>query len=57
MYFPPFVEQDSQPKEAKGKDAMLNAEAEAVARELPSAPTSNPAEAGHVDKKQKHDRH
>ncbi|KAK3934843.1 O-acetyl-ADP-ribose deacetylase MACROD1 [Diplogelasinospora grovesii] len=58
MYLPPVSEDASNKgtEESKETEAELDAEAEAVASELPSAPTSDPADiTEHVEKKQKHD--
>lgn len=61
LFFPPVVEGETTAETAAretGKqetDAELEAEAEAVASELPSAPTSDPSDAGHAGKKQKHE--
>ncbi|KAH6856907.1 hypothetical protein B0I37DRAFT_351925 [Chaetomium sp. MPI-CAGE-AT-0009] len=55
LYFPPVAE--NQPttdrEEARETEAKLTAEAEAVASELPSAPTSDPYDIGHAGKRQK----
>ncbi len=48
LYFPP-VDED----ETRRTEAELEAEAKAVASELPSAPTFDPSDEGHVSKKQK----
>lgn len=62
LYFPPVLEEETTAPTAetdraakRETDAQLEAEAEAVANELPSAPTSDPSDAGHAGKKQKHD--
>lgn len=60
MFFPPVTE--TAPEETRSKDAAIaekaeakeEAEAKAVAEELPSAPTGEPS-TGHVGKKQKQD--
>jgi hypothetical protein len=49
LYFPPVTEDES----AADDESKLKAEAEAVASELPSAPTSDPSDPGHAGKKQK----
>lgn len=66
MFFPPVPEheeaEDGAKKEEgekavdgkKATEAELEAEAQAVASELPSPPTVDPANAEHVEKKQKH---
>ncbi|KAK4130689.1 A1pp-domain-containing protein [Trichocladium antarcticum] len=61
LYFPPVLEEETTAPTAetdrakRETDAQLEAEAEAVANELPSAPTSDPSDAGRAGKKQKHD--
>lgn len=58
LYFPPIPEDQpaaDHEDEKREKEAKLEAEAEAVASELPSAPTSDPSDAGHADKRQKHE--
>ena len=58
LYFPPVPDDqlgiDLQ-DEKREKEAKLEAEAEAVASELPSAPTADPSDPGHAGKKQKHE--
>ncbi|KAK3306505.1 uncharacterized protein B0T15DRAFT_492046 [Chaetomium strumarium] len=58
LYFPPVPDHDGQKAEHENQiqeaEARLDAEAEAVARELPNAPTSDPFDAAHAGKKQKH---
>ena len=61
LYFPPAENETStsttsatSTAKTKETEAELEAEAEAVAHELPDAPTSDPADAGHAGKKQKH---
>jgi hypothetical protein len=59
LYFPPVIEDKTPPTDGDKKaketdDAKLEAEAEAVAQELPSAPTSDPSDAGHAGKKPRH---
>lgn len=54
LYFPPVVEDEAGDSDTtRETKARLDAEAEAVANELPSAPTADPSDAGHVGKKQK----
>jgi len=59
MFFPPETEGSKDEPTSADTDAAENAEAEedaeakAVADELPSAPTDEPSDTGHVDKKQK----
>ncbi|KAK4158043.1 hypothetical protein C8A00DRAFT_28942 [Chaetomidium leptoderma] len=56
LYFPPVAEDESMAdheEEARETEAKLEAEAKAVASELPSAPTSDPSDPGHAGKKQK----
>jgi hypothetical protein len=58
LYFPPVAEDESatdHENDTKETEAKLTAEAEAVASELPSAPTSDPSDPGHAGKKQKQD--
>ncbi|GAB1318669.1 ADP-ribose 1''-phosphate phosphatase [Madurella fahalii] len=62
QYFPPVAEGETTTETAATRDAEkqetdaeLEAEAEAVASELPSPPTSDPSDAGHAGKKQKHE--
>ncbi|KAL2017087.1 hypothetical protein VTK56DRAFT_2610 [Thermocarpiscus australiensis] len=62
LYFPPVVEQQSPgggaAREEEGTretEAQLDAEAEAVASELPSAPTTDPSDPERAGKKQKHE--
>ncbi|EAQ88354.1 hypothetical protein CHGG_04973 [Chaetomium globosum CBS 148.51] len=57
LYFPPVAEDQTttdREKETSETEARLTAEAEAVANELPSTPTSDPYDVGHAGKKQKH---
>lgn len=59
LYFPPVIEDeattDNEDDEIirEKNEAKLAAEAEVVASELPSAPTSDPSDPGHAGKKQK----
>ncbi|KAK4249234.1 hypothetical protein C7999DRAFT_30286 [Corynascus novoguineensis] len=59
LYFPPVIEDEVTTDNEDDKiireknEAKLAAEAEAVASELPSAPTSDPSDPGHAGKKQK----
>lgn len=59
LYFPPVTEDETAAgfatgdQESRETEAKLDAEAEAVAQELPSAPTSDPSDPGHAGKKQK----
>ncbi|KAL2129739.1 hypothetical protein VTI74DRAFT_7386 [Chaetomium olivicolor] len=56
LYFPPVLDHESTSDSedtAWETKTRLDAEAEAVASELPSAPTSDPSDAGHAGKKQK----
>lgn len=59
MFFPPETEglkeePSSEDADAAEKtEARVDAEAKAVADELPSAPTGDLSDTGHVDKKQK----
>ena len=59
MFFPPEAEGSKDEPSSRDTDAAESAEAkedaeaEAVAHELPSAPTGEPSDTGHVDKKQK----
>jgi O-acetyl-ADP-ribose deacetylase (regulator of RNase III) len=57
LYFPPVPEDQAtsdHKDEKREKQAKLEAEAQAVANELPSAPTADPSDPGHAGKKQKH---
>ncbi|KAL2177063.1 uncharacterized protein P884DRAFT_269974 [Thermothelomyces heterothallicus CBS 202.75] len=57
FFFPPVAEDeattDNEEDEARETEAKLTAEAEAVANELPSAPTSDPSDTGPAGKKQR----
>ncbi|KAK4227424.1 hypothetical protein QBC38DRAFT_443702 [Podospora fimiseda] len=55
LYFPPVAEDATVRSEAKDNEAELDAKAETVAHELPDAPTSDPADSEHIDKKVKHE--
>ncbi|KAK3991034.1 hypothetical protein QBC44DRAFT_287651 [Cladorrhinum sp. PSN332] len=55
LYFPPVAEDATIRSEAKDTQAELDAEAETVAKELPSAPTSDPSDPDHIGKKVKHE--
>lgn len=59
MFFPPETEHPKEEPSSTDADASEeteareDAEAQAVADELPSAPTGEPSDTEHVDKKQK----
>ncbi|KAK4097812.1 A1pp-domain-containing protein [Parathielavia hyrcaniae] len=68
LYFPPVAEDKTTAADDKDEtpaadqvidvreaEARLEAEAEAVANELPNPPTTDPTEPGHAGKKQKHE--
>jgi hypothetical protein len=61
MFFPPETEaakEELSPAQADAAEktgAKEDEEAKALADELPSAPTGDPSNAGHVDKKQRQD--
>ncbi|KAK0621683.1 hypothetical protein B0T17DRAFT_299865 [Bombardia bombarda] len=51
-FFPPVPEKET--TDETDTDAKLDAEAQAVANELPSPPTADPSDSEHVEKKQKY---
>jgi hypothetical protein len=56
LYFPPVAEDQpttDREEETRETEAKLTAEAEAIANELPSAPTADPYDLGHDGKRQK----
>ncbi|KAH8882567.1 A1pp-domain-containing protein [Thozetella sp. PMI_491] len=55
LYFPPIEGGATESREEDEKEAKIEAEAKAVADELPSAPTTNPVDPIHPEKKQKTD--